>query len=899
MRSILSRGKFCLLLPMLLCFACGGGGGGGVTTLAELQSEIVIPNPGETATVLLEVKSDGTINWAGAVPTNIVGIVTGLTLNRASDASVLVDLLGAGAFDPLTGTTSGTVTITAAEAADLAANPADFLATLLTSTKPPASGGFVAFTAVEWHTQLLGSNEVPTAPDAQGAASFRVTSPTTINFVIAMVQPVQADVIDAHIHVGLPGVPGSIVLNLGVATATRDVAAGTISGTVDVDGETLARILADFSGFYCNVHTLAAPTGAARGQLEMGTVEMSVAMLGSAETPTVVEAAARGGATLEFESTTSGHEILSLQSGTEDVGDIISAHIHVGEAGTPGAILVNLMGPDFSASVSSNSAESVISYTQKDFARILANPAGFYANIHTTLAPNGLVRGQLSTDPRTVSAILSGAEETTPVAGTSGTMKIVFTGVHSCQYTITMTSPAASAITQAHLHDGPAGQNGVPLIDLFLSGDASINGNTITGTAEVPGRTTARVIAGTPGGSALAGVDLPSIFYGNVHTLANPNGAARGQFTQSSLAEPPAGLAYTTPVTYVTGATIAPNSPTSTGGAITHYSISPALSAGLGINATSGIIFGSPTATRVATDYTVTASNSAGSTTATVNITVNVGPPLTLFYTTPVTYVVNTAITPNTPFSTGGAISNYSVNPALPANLALNPSTGVITGTPAGAQAQTTYTVTGTNAAPGPGVQAQIKITITLSLQPPSNLSYSTPVDYPTGYAITDNVPTVSGGTVASWSVSPSLPSGLTFDTSTGKISGTPDTVTAGANYTVTAQNAAGSTQATVNITISLGKPGPFTYSPSSGLGYASPPYAIGTMTPTHTGGGPVFATNGYSISPALPNGISINTTTGVISGTPTQTSPSTTYTITASNATGSTTTTVTISVPY
>jgi len=49
----------------------------------------------------------------------------------------------------------------------------------------------------------------------------------------------------------------------------------------------------------------------------------------------------------------------------------------------------------------------------------------------------------------------------------------------------------------------------------------------------------------------------------------------------------------------------------------------------------------------------------------------------------------------------------------------------------------------------------------------------------------------------------------------------------------------------------------------------------------------------GYSISPALPAGLSFNTTTGVISGTPTAVSPTTTYTIKAANATGLSETTI------
>ena len=86
---------------------------------------------------------------------------------------------------------------------------------------------------------------------------------------------------------------------------------------------------------------------------------------------------------------------------------------------------------------------------------------------------------------------------------------------------------------------------------------------------------------------------------------------------------------------------------------------------------------------------------------------------------------------------------------------------------------------------------------------PPGNLTYSTnPASYVTGTAITPNSPTSSGSPVVSYSVSPGLPAGLSLNTSTGVITGTPTTATAQANYTVTATNAAGSAAATLTITV-------------------------------------------------------------------------------------------------
>lgn len=79
----------------------------------------------------------------------------------------------------------------------------------------------------------------------------------------------------------------------------------------------------------------------------------------------------------------------------------------------------------------------------------------------------------------------------------------------------------------------------------------------------------------------------------------------------------------------------------------------------------------------------------------------------------------------------------------------------------------------------------------------PSNLTYSTnPATYQVGPAIVANVASSQGGPVQSYSVSPSFPSGLSFSTSTGTLTGSPLFITATSTYTVTATNTAGSTNA-------------------------------------------------------------------------------------------------------
>ena len=94
-------------------------------------------------------------------------------------------------------------------------------------------------------------------------------------------------------------------------------------------------------------------------------------------------------------------------------------------------------------------------------------------------------------------------------------------------------------------------------------------------------------------------------------------------------------------------------------------------------------------------------------------------------------------------------------------------------------------------------------LTITVNDVIPSSLTYSAnPATYTKGTAIANNTPSSSGGAVLSYSVSPALPTGLTFNATSGIVSGTPSVITAAANYTVTATNSGGATTTALTITI-------------------------------------------------------------------------------------------------
>ena len=242
-----------------------------------------------------------------------------------------------------------------------------------------------------------------------------------------------------------------------------------------------------------------------------------------------------------------------------------------------------------------------------------------------------------------------------------------------------------------------------------------------------------------------------------------------------------------------------------------------------------------------------------------------------------------------TPTVIGGPITTWSITPSLPSGLSFSTSNGAISGTPTAISTSTAYTVTATNS----GGSDTATVTITVS-EPLPVIAYSpNSFTLAVGTAMTAvSPPTLYGtGTVDSYSITPTLPSGLSIDASNGTVSGTPSAVSPSRQYTITATNTAGSDTATITILVNGVAPSSITYSPSSfSLTKGTP---MTTTTPTTTGG----TVTTWSVSPSLPSGLSLASSDGAISGTPTAVSSSATYTITGTNTGGSASTTITIVV--
>ena len=335
------------------------------------------------------------------------------------------------------------------------------------------------------------------------------------------------------------------------------------------------------------------------------------------------------------------------------------------------------------------------------------------------------------------------------------------------------------------------------------------------------------------------------------------------------------------PVAGAVSATVAANSSANpitlnlSGGATTSVAVTSAPSHGTATASGTSITY-TPTAGYSGADsFTYTATNSSGtSSPATVAVTISAP-------TIGISPTVLPAATPNVAFNTtvsasgGTAPYSYAISSgSLPSGISLNTATGTLSGTPLVVGPYNfTVTVTDANGATGSRsysgvIQAPLPIAGTLSATVAANSSAN---------PITLNL---SGGAATSVAVA-SAPSHGTATASGTSITYTPTAGYSGADsFTYTATNSSGtSSPAAVAITINA----PTLGITPTGLGTATANVAF-TTTLSASGGTAPYS---YSISSgATPAGVTLNSSTGTLSGTPTAAGPYN-FTVTVTDANG------------
>ena len=213
-------------------------------------------------------------------------------------------------------------------------------------------------------------------------------------------------------------------------------------------------------------------------------------------------------------------------------------------------------------------------------------------------------------------------------------------------------------------------------------------------------------------------------------------------------------------------------------------------------------------------------------------------------------------ITPVTLMASGGSGPPYTFTATgLPPGLTISPS-GTISGTPT-VSGTFSYTVTITDSM---GDKGTINCTVTVA-PPPMVTCYAVNMGE-VGVPFNSGPMMVTGGVPPyTFSVgSGTIPPGLTLNTSTGAVTGTP---TAPGTFTIKVTDSLGAVGTGCTITII---PGPqINCSATNSQGEVGVPFNSGPITVT--GGTPPYT---YAIVGTLPAGLTFNASTGVVSGTPT-----------------------------
>lgn len=187
-------------------------------------------------------------------------------------------------------------------------------------------------------------------------------------------------------------------------------------------------------------------------------------------------------------------------------GPVTGVHIHEGEPGVPGPVVV-----DLSPFVNGTTLEGSLKELPAEILTGMLS-GQYYINVHTEANPDGEIRGQIALETEyRYSALMNGFSEVPSVASTARGLGIFELNQAQTEVRFRVVfGGLTSAVTGAHIHNAPIGTNGGVVYDLT----PFIQGNTIQGTWE-PGPLLSALLAGE--------------LYINVHTENNPGGEIRGQ----------------------------------------------------------------------------------------------------------------------------------------------------------------------------------------------------------------------------------------------------------------------------------------------------------------------------------------------------------------------------------
>lgn len=634
-----------------------------------------------------------------------------------------------------------------------------------------------------------------------------------------------ANVTDSSQPTGFTQASGSLVLNVAAPTLTTSPAAGALSGATA--GASYSQTFTATGGSAPYSYAITA------GALPAGLTLTSGGTLSG--TPTAV-------GTFNFTVTVTDSSTVG-SGGPYTISASYSLTVAAPSISLSPTTLTNpTVGSAYSATVSASGGTSSYSYSVSG-----SLPSGLSISSST---------GAITGTPT------SGGSFTFTVSATDSTTGVGAPYSSSQSYTLTVNAPTIT-ISQESLPGATAGA--AYSQSITASGGTAPYYYAITAGALPTGLTLAAdgTLSGTPtaGGTFNFSVTATDSSSGTQFTGTRAYtltvAAATISITPATLPSASAGTAYNRTLTASGG-----------NGAYSFAVTAGALPAGWTLSS-AGVISGTATETG-SFNFTITAtdqSTGSGPYIGSRAYSVSVGSPN--FTLTPPTLSAPAGQAYTGSFAAGGGTAPYTYSRAagtLPTGLTLA-ADGTLSGTPT-ATGTFNFTIRAQDSTTGPGspfaVQSNFNFTVTAPtlLVSPATLPGGT-----VGASYSETVSASDGTAPYSFSRTGTLPPGLSLNTTTGALTGTP--------------TQAGTFNFTVTVADSTGGGGPYTGSQAYALTIAAPtitlsPTTLPAATPgtpysqtlTASGGTPTYS---YAFTGALPAGLSLSSA-GVLSGTPTVT---------------------------
>ena len=286
-----------------------------------------------------------------------------------------------------------------------------------------------------------------------------------------------------------------------------------------------------------------------------------------------------------------------------------------------------------------------------------------------------------------------------------------------------------------------------------------------------------------------------------------------------------------------------------------------------------------------------------------IRVEVDIAPAFAVTSIAAQTYRQNAPITPLTLPRAHGNRGNrgngditYTLTPAI-AGLTLNPTSRVLSGAPTTVTTATMYTYTASDSDANNAADDTATLTFTVTVEltvdtAPTFGGATAPAQtYVVNQLITPvTLPAATGGNAPyTYTLTPALPGGLTFDAAERTITGTPIAAAEAADFTYTASdgdtNTMASDAASLSISITVVAEGTDIALTFGGATAPAQTYVVNhritpVTLPAVIGGNAPYT---YTLTPAIP-GLTLDPTSRVLTGTPTTTAGSVVHTYTATD---------------